>query len=607
MPPPGRNITSELADMLVAQSVNLQDFEAGLASRSRAFMKDLEEELVADIAKIDPTAPVRNRYKRERLDTLLVQTRGTIGTHYSEISKHHKEQMSGLAKATAKGTKDAVNSVLRGNVATVALTPEQLKSIVNSTLTEGAPSAKWWRGQDSATQDRFAAEMRKGMARGEGVPDLIKRVRGASTGKRTVVVNAKGKRKVIHEFKGGFMDKTTREAEALVRTTTQNIANTAKIETYKANQDVLNDICKGLDGLTWDFEGNPIGHDKQFPGATAHWQCRSTQVPLIKPWDDIAEDQPPPVVWATGQDVNLATPTSKSVQGRRDTTIAWMRPADLFQKTAINNRLFKSKDDNLIPGRIPQIEKRIAEGQPLNPPEIVMSEGRPGMIDWVDGRHSTRAAWQDGHEYIPVVIPKKDLSKFKSQLDAKEANPAEWKLKQKVREIPLSTRAAMTGAVSEVFTYEDWLRRRPESVQKEILGIGRWKMWNDGRISFTDLTSRNNTPKTLGQLEEAFAKSATSGYNVPKVGVLILTEGATPAEQLNIWMSGDNRIGVRRWLSSNEDKFGTVPNKKMIKAIHRKFAKKGDTVKIKPPKIKQPGEENSAEPGLVDSIVKAGA
>ena len=53
-------------------------------------------------------------------------------------------------------------------------------------------------------------------------------------------------------------------------------------------------ICIALDGLMWalpdtdaqDYgDYTPLGHDKDFPGPTAHWGCRSTQISVLKPFD----------------------------------------------------------------------------------------------------------------------------------------------------------------------------------------------------------------------------------------------------------------------------------------------------------------------------------
>ncbi len=48
-------------------------------------------------------------------------------------------------------------------------------------------------------------------------------------------------------------------------------------------------ICRALDGLQWDLDYNPIGHNKAWPGPIAHFQCRSTQIPITFSWKELGE------------------------------------------------------------------------------------------------------------------------------------------------------------------------------------------------------------------------------------------------------------------------------------------------------------------------------
>jgi len=60
------------------------------------------------------------------------------------------------------------------------------------------------------------------------------------------------------------------------------------IEWVSVIDDVTTDECLLLDGKQWllpddpqDYEGYiPLGHDVPFPGQVAHWNCRSTQIPV---------------------------------------------------------------------------------------------------------------------------------------------------------------------------------------------------------------------------------------------------------------------------------------------------------------------------------------
>jgi len=82
--------------------------------------------------------------------------------------------------------------------------------------------------------------------------------------------------------------RTPQQAEALVRTVTNQVGSTARSEVYKANANVLigeeyvavldsrtTIICASLDGTIY-----PVGEGVHPP---AHWGCRSVRVPVVNP------------------------------------------------------------------------------------------------------------------------------------------------------------------------------------------------------------------------------------------------------------------------------------------------------------------------------------
>jgi len=72
-----------------------------------------------------------------------------------------------------------------------------------------------------------------------------------------------------------------------------------------------------------------------------------------------------------------------------------------------------------------------------------------------------------------------------------------------VPEPPPSVRASMDGLVPEDLTYEQWLKRQPETVQREVLGKGRFELWSSGKASLRDMVDpASGRPLTLAQLRE---------------------------------------------------------------------------------------------------------
>jgi SPP1 gp7 family putative phage head morphogenesis protein len=63
-----------------------------------------------------------------------------------------------------------------------------------------------------------------------------------------------------------------------------------------------------------------------------------------------------------------------------------------------------------------------------------------------------------------------------------------------------ATRSTMDGPVKNQ-TYEQWLRKQPVSVQNEVLGASRARLFRDGEVTLKQLLDSDGTVLTLDQLE----------------------------------------------------------------------------------------------------------
>lgn len=69
-------------------------------------------------------------------------------------------------------------------------------------------------------------------------------------------------------------------------------------------------------------------------------------------------------------------------------------------------------------------------------------------------------------------------------------------------DVPDGTRASINGQVPAKQTYDEWLRRQPNSVQNEALGRARADLFRRGRITTRDLVDNGFKPLTLEQLKQ---------------------------------------------------------------------------------------------------------
>lgn len=277
----------DLADEYTVFAVNLERYKVSVRRDVLKVLRAMENDIVKRLAKLDPTAVSTGR-QRKRLDNLLKQVRETIETRHKQARQALEGGYRELAKVEDGHTRKALAAAVGVPVGNTALTPDQLKAIAGKVLIEGAPSREWWARQSRETLRRFTDAMRLGLSQGETLGDLVRRVRGSKKA----------------NYNDGIMALSYRNAEAIVRTSVQAVANQARIDSFSNNADVIKavqqrstldgrttDICKAYSGLQWsvpDYE--PLGHSLPFNGGPPrHWNCRSTLVPVTRSWSELAQ------------------------------------------------------------------------------------------------------------------------------------------------------------------------------------------------------------------------------------------------------------------------------------------------------------------------------
>lgn len=142
-----------------------------------------------------------------------------------------------------------------------------LRSIVTSRPMHGELLSGWWDRVGRGTRNRLTQALNIGIVQGDSSVAIARRW-------------------------GVELGKTTRQAEALTRTAMAHVSAHAREETFKANDDVVKrvqwvstldsrttDICMSLDGQVFDIGGGPR--------PPAHFQCRSTIVPVLATWEEL--------------------------------------------------------------------------------------------------------------------------------------------------------------------------------------------------------------------------------------------------------------------------------------------------------------------------------
>ncbi|NCC59039.1 MAG: hypothetical protein EOM17_15695 [Synergistales bacterium] len=241
---------------------------------------------------------------KKRMEALLVQARAQTASTYSSMEASHSSALLSVAGAEVAFFNHVLKKGLGATFPSISLTEQQLLSAASNVLIEGAPSSEWWKIQEQTFQQRFTREIRMGYLQGESVKQLTERVRGLSTSRKVQYRGTDGGLKTTPYYAGGVSSVSIRQAEALARTSVQAVAEDVRMRIIRQHEDVMKGmmwhatlddrttpLCRARDGKLYTLEGKPIGHTQPFLGGPpAHWNCRSTLVPVTKSWEELGMD-----------------------------------------------------------------------------------------------------------------------------------------------------------------------------------------------------------------------------------------------------------------------------------------------------------------------------
>lgn len=279
-------INQNIFDKQIGFAANLTRVEANDTAEIYAKLDRLKQEITATINSID-VGTLEGAAQVAALEELKDRVSVSIISTYDDIADFMDGDLQAIASLTSTNTINNINTSVGFDLATTTLAPDVLRSLTNQNIIMGARSRDWWLNQGENLRFEFDAEMSQGVLLGESTQDLVSRVRG-----NPLLANS------------GVMGSKYYQAASLVRTSVVSTSNHARMLTFQANDDILDgiewvstldshtsDTCKGLDGLKWTLDYKPIGHSVPYPGATAHWQCRSTQIPIVKPFNGLPAEK----------------------------------------------------------------------------------------------------------------------------------------------------------------------------------------------------------------------------------------------------------------------------------------------------------------------------
>lgn len=269
-----------LTDKYLSHQISLLRFTAGEQNKTLALLKQMQVELKAKL---------RNGltdFSKARVNKVLKEATGVIDDYYAKTAGSLDSHA--LAKNEAQFT---VNTFAGIGLDASLPSEAALKALVNGSLIDGHIAAEWWAAQGNSLKFKYSGQVRQGIAQNETLMQIVRRVFGS---------------KRLGTSGIGFpADTLRRNAFTLVHNSVMQIANDARMATFKANDDIIKGmrqlstmdshtslVCVTYSGAEWNLEGVPIGGNT-LPfnsGCPRHWGCRSLIVPITLSYRELGID-----------------------------------------------------------------------------------------------------------------------------------------------------------------------------------------------------------------------------------------------------------------------------------------------------------------------------
>lgn len=268
-------VNDDILRELLQRDVDLDRYRRGQVLRLLDLLARLEEDLVAQINRLDPTA-VGPSYRQARLARLLAAVQERIDEYGAMLEKELIPEFQQLAVDESKFGVHLLNDL--PPVALDVVTPASalLRAAVTSRPFQGRLLREWVAEHPAAVRLRLRNAIRMGVAQGETIDQIVRRVRGT---------RAAG-------YADGIMEVNRRGAEAMVRTAVSHTVNAARAITYEENADLVKGVrwvatldsrtsqtCISLDGQVFPLSSGPR--------PPAHVNCRSSTAPVLKSWKEL--------------------------------------------------------------------------------------------------------------------------------------------------------------------------------------------------------------------------------------------------------------------------------------------------------------------------------
>ena len=298
----------EIEEAILKRDLLLSRVSATEREKLLKVLTSLTKSLAAQMYELDDLA-VMSPSKRMRIIKKFIKAgEKTINESFSGYGKEFNATLAEIIvfEAQQTGRELIKASAAAGTVnikpETLTLTAEQAEMLLKDTWITNKSVSEMLDGQVVMFVNEFKKRVRRGYVSGQTNAQIARELKGYTD-----------KDGIIHRGLDGV---TAKNAEQMVRTSCLAMANTARLEMYRKNADIIRCVqwvatldlrtcihCAAMDGKYWYLDGQPIGHDIPFESPPVHRNCRCTVTPVLKSFSEIDEN---------GNVVETITPSTRA-------------------------------------------------------------------------------------------------------------------------------------------------------------------------------------------------------------------------------------------------------------------------------------------------------
>jgi len=342
-------VNEKLLQRYIRHAVYFEQLKNGEAKLISRFLKtkifpQIYKKLINELSKVKnlETLGSIRKIPAARLKRMLAATQKISTAGMVKAEKMLVNRLVDISKFEADWNKDIISKTVPVDIDMAMPSNEVLRNLVTMRPMTGHKLGTWMKGYSTAVRVAMTKQIKVGIATGESLPAIGRRINKA--------LNWKGK-----------------QAQFIARTAVSNVVHQAKEEVFKKNTDIvrkvqwiatLDDrtslICINYDGKMFD-----VGHGERPP---AHFNCRSTVVPVTPSWQEFGIKDPPP---ATRASMNGAVPAKMNYR-------KWLKT----QPKAVQVKVLGKKRAELYRSGQVKIDKFVGKNmKPLNLKQLAKREG----------------------------------------------------------------------------------------------------------------------------------------------------------------------------------------------------------------------------------------